>query len=209
MTSRETREGRTQEIKFAFWSVSWWCSLCAFVLDLKGSLQVRTYQFCQFYRFLLKCLAVEWWKSSIHFQWTSVFVKMSNYNLKMAWGSGHAVIIQSLPILLISCTTLEHSAIFAHTHSCSVFPFLFLLYKSRESIIVIFVIMYVRWKWVFPPNISNKIPSPSRLLLHRFRFYSLLCRFYSRWTMLPQCGSIPEEKDCRVSYQYPSHYNPL
>lgn len=136
------------------------------------------------------------------------FFPKCDFYLKMAWGSGCAVIVQSLPLLLISCTKTEHSAISVLTHSCCVFISLFFSSSINqwEHYIDICTYMYMydaHQLDVGFPLVHIQKYSLSMLVLHRFRFYSVLCSFYGRWScrsgaMLPQCGLIPEEKDCCV-----------
>lgn len=62
----------------------------------------------------------------------------------------------------------------------------------------------------FPSFISDSL---SMLLLHRFRFYSLLCSFYGRWSCLKvQCNhsvdSFQRRKTADLQW-YPSHYRLL
>lgn len=88
------------------------------------------------------------------------------FNLKMAWGSGCAVIVQSLPLLLISCTKTEHSAISVLTHSCCVFISLYFPppINQREHYIDICTYVYMydvhQLDVGFPSYISKKIPCP-------------------------------------------------
>lgn len=132
----------------------------------------------------------------------------------MAWGSGRAAIVQSLPLLFTSCTKTEHSAISVLTHSCMCFPFpLVWITFLKRSIILIIVHMYMCYVRQldegFASFISNKIPCPcfccTRWDLTLYCLWQMKLPF--RCNVLPQCGFIPEGEKKTAVFSNNIHYS--